>query len=75
MRLTLTMVIFGLAEMELGIVPHGQTGDPANGVNPTLSGIDTTKTYVACGTFFWILINLTLVKNPSSMHHLRDFCL
>ena len=28
------------------------TGDPANGVNPTVSGIDTTKTYVACGTFF-----------------------
>ena len=28
------------------------TGDPANGVNPTVSGIDTTKTYVACGSFY-----------------------
>ena len=28
------------------------TGDPANGVNPTVSGINTTKTYVACGSFF-----------------------
>ena len=28
------------------------TGDPANGVNPTVSGIDTTKTYKACGSFY-----------------------
>ena len=28
------------------------TGDPANGLNPTVSGLDTNKTYFACASFF-----------------------
>ena len=44
------------------------TGDPANGVNPTVSGIDTTKTYVKRGFLsITVLLNLTLDKNPSSI--------
>ena len=50
------------------------TGDPANGVNPTVSGIDTTKTYVACGSFYNGSAKFNFGQNPSSMHHPRVIC-